>query len=140
MALNIIPDYASLPRKQHQLAQTQSAAAEANKAQDMVKLRKAAQEFENMLTEMMVRSMRKATPKSDLFGKTTSQEWFTEMLDTEYVRLIGENGGLGFTENLLQSLKKYEPLAERAAVHQGSKNPYTEKAALAPSKGAPVIP
>ena len=140
MALNIIPEYANLPRAQHQLAQTKSAAAkakQANETQNTERLQKAAQEFENVLTRMMVRSMRQATPKSDLFSKSTAQEWFTEMLDEEYVRLMGENGGLGFTQSLLNSLKKHEPLAGQAAKQQASKNPYVEKTALAPSTKTP---
>ena len=149
MALNLIPDYASQPRQQQKLSQTRSEVEQANQTQDKVRLRKAAQEFENMLTEMMMRSMRKATPPATLFGENGKQEWFTEMLDSEFVRRIGESGGLGYTESLLRSLDKYSsgPLkpgakadGSQAAAQDGSKMRYAKSAGLSITKAIPPAP
>lgn len=57
-------------------------------------LRAAAAEFEALLTEQLVSSMRKTVPES-VFFNTPGVKLFNEMLDGEYVRLMTDRGGIG---------------------------------------------
>ena len=47
--------------------------------------------FQNVLVEEMVKAMRKATPKAELFGNSTGKEIFESFLDAEYAKALGEN-------------------------------------------------
>lgn len=71
---------------------------------DVDRLKQAAREFEALFLEQMVREMRDATPKSDLFGREKGEEIFQEMLDGEFVRLMTEAGGIGLANFILRSL------------------------------------
>jgi Rod binding domain-containing protein len=63
-------------------------------------------EFQNILLHEMVKAMRDATPKENLFGDNTGREMFESFLDQEYVRVMGERmGSLGLTEALKEQLR-----------------------------------
>jgi len=62
-------------------------------------------EFQNILLHEMVKAMRDAVPKENLFGDNTGREMFESFLDQEYVRVMGESmGSLGLTETLKEQL------------------------------------
>ena len=69
-----------------------------------LRLKQAAREFESLLLEQMVKEMRDATPKSDLFGEEKGRELFQEMLDGEFVRVMSDSGGIGLADFLVRSL------------------------------------
>lgn len=69
------------------------------------KIRSAAREFEALLMEHMVKEMRKTVPES-VFFKGPGHELFREMLDGEFVRLMGDRGGLGIADQLTEHLSK----------------------------------
>ena len=51
-----------------------------------------AKAFEQMLMEMMVRSMRKTVQSSELFGPSLGGEHYVEFLDSLYVEMACERG------------------------------------------------
>lgn len=71
---------------------------------DSQRLKQAAREFEALFLEQMVKEMRDATPKSELFGSEKGHELFREMMDGEYVRLMSESGGIGLADFIVRSL------------------------------------
>ncbi|MCZ6531439.1 MAG: rod-binding protein [SAR324 cluster bacterium] len=73
--------------------------------QDKARLRKAAQEFEALLVEQMLKEMRKSVPESNLFGKEKGREIFKEMLDGEFVRLMTGRGGIGLADFIVRNLE-----------------------------------
>ncbi len=77
-----------------------------NAGQDKARLRKAAQEFEALLVEQMLKEMRKTVPESNLFGEEKGREIFREMLDGEFARLMTGRGGIGIADFIVRSLEK----------------------------------
>jgi len=67
-----------------------------------------AREFEALMLEQMLRTMREATPKAELFGKSRGEKLFQEMLDGEYMRLFSRRGGIGLSDLLVQHMNKYQ--------------------------------
>ena len=64
-------------------------------------LRKAAEEFESLLIEQLVREMRKSVPQSGLFGERDKEQMFEELLDGEYAQAMVRRGGLGVADLLM---------------------------------------
>jgi Rod binding domain-containing protein len=65
-------------------------------------LREAAVEFESLLMNMMVKSMRSSVPESDLFGDQSHVRMYEEMRDTELSKVMAHQGGLGLAEMIVQ--------------------------------------
>ncbi|MDH4246617.1 MAG: rod-binding protein [Deltaproteobacteria bacterium] len=74
----------------------------AGAALEKTRMREAAQEFESLMIEQMIREMRKNVPKSDLFGNSKGQEIFEEMLDGEYAKNMVDKGGIGLADMLVR--------------------------------------
>lgn len=68
-----------------------------------LRLKEAAREFEALLLEQLVKEMRKAAPKSDLFGEEKGRELYQEMLDGEFVRVMSNAGGIGLADFIVRS-------------------------------------
>ncbi len=100
---SILPSWAS-GRHGAQI-QALKALGGAGRAEDS-RLREAAKEFEGIMVEMMVKAMRKNVPESPLLGKSNARGIFQEMLDSEYVRLMVDRGGLGIADLLVDQLGK----------------------------------
>ena len=73
-------------------------------SKDKKRLQGAAQEFESLLLETMVKEMRTSVPKSKLMGDDPGRELFNEMLDGEFVRLMSSRGGIGLADFLVNNL------------------------------------
>ena len=56
------------------------------------------------MVEFMVKSMRANVPESPLFPHNNGEQIFKEMLDTQYAKLIVDNGGLGLARMMVQQL------------------------------------
>jgi flagellar protein FlgJ len=82
-------------------------------AQDDTALRAAAQQFEAMFLQEMMRSMRQATIKSDLM-ESNALDTFEGMFDKEVAMQMAKKGGMGMADMLVQQMKKNLP-AEAAA-------------------------
>lgn len=66
-------------------------------------LKAAAKQLEGLFVQMMLKSMRQATPKGGLFDSQQS-EMFTTMLDQQVAESVASQGKLGFAESMLKSL------------------------------------
>ncbi len=65
-----------------------------------------AKEFETLMVEMMLKSMRKNVPESPMFGESNAREIFQDMLDGEYARLMVNRTGFGIADSLVRQLGK----------------------------------
>lgn len=66
-------------------------------------LRVAAKQIEGLFVQMMLKSMRDATPKQGMFNSQQG-EMFTSMLDQQMSQNLSDNGRLGLAESIFKSL------------------------------------
>ena len=71
---------------------------------DDVRLRKAAEDFEALLTQQMLKTMREAGFKSDLLPESNGEKVFRSMLDEQYAQSMAQSEG-SLAEALLRQLK-----------------------------------
>ena len=69
-----------------------------------VQLRKAAEDFEALLTQQMLKTMREAGFKSDLLPESNGEKIFRSMLDERYAQSMAKSEG-SLAEGLLRQLK-----------------------------------
>jgi flagellar protein FlgJ len=69
-------------------------------------LKTACQEFESVFLNMMLSTMRKTIPESDLVEKSQGTEMFESMLDEEYSKTLSKSGGIGLADMMFKQLKK----------------------------------
>ncbi len=67
------------------------------------KLKKACQDFEAIFLNNLFKSMRQTVPKSDLFGSTKDEEFFTEMMDSEVAQAASKQKSIGISGHALSS-------------------------------------
>ncbi|MBS1256833.1 MAG: Peptidoglycan hydrolase FlgJ [Deltaproteobacteria bacterium] len=72
---------------------------------DDARLREAANEFEAIFIQQMLKTMRKTSLESDLIPKSEGEKIFRSMLDEQYARLSAKSGSLGLGEMIFQQLK-----------------------------------
>ncbi|MDN3513548.1 MAG: rod-binding protein [Candidatus Brocadia sp.] len=79
----------------------------------MPSLKKASQDFESILVNLVVNAMWKTIPKSDLFGENNGgMETYTEIMYTALSQDIVAKGGLGVAPIIYQQLLQDNGLAE----------------------------
>ncbi len=61
---------------------------------DDVRLRKAAGDFEALLTQQMLKTMREAGFKSDLLPESNGEKIFRSMLDEQYAQSMAQSEGI----------------------------------------------
>jgi Rod binding domain-containing protein len=71
--------------------------------EEFERFKEAAQEFESVLVEQMVKEMRTGDFKSTLYGKDSGMETYRDMLDGEYVRLMSQRGGIGLADFMIRN-------------------------------------
>lgn len=71
---------------------------------DQEKLRSSCRDFESVLLNMMLQSMRATVPKSDFFGQNQGREMFESMLDQEITKDMAKAGGVGLADMLFKQL------------------------------------
>ena len=69
------------------------------------KLREAANEFEAIFIQQMLKSMRKTSFESELLPKSEGEKIFRSMLDEQYAKLSAKSGNLGLGQMIYQQLK-----------------------------------
>ena len=69
------------------------------------KLREAANEFEAIFIQQMLKSMRKTSLESDFLPKSEGEKIFRSMLDEQYAKLSAKSGSLGLGQMIYQQLK-----------------------------------
>ena len=72
---------------------------------DDAKLREAANDFEAIFIQQMLKTMRKTSFESDLLPKSEGEKVFQSLLDEQYSQLSAKSGSLGFGEMIYQQLK-----------------------------------
>jgi flagellar protein FlgJ len=78
-------------------------------------MRAAAQQFETLLLDMMVKSMRQTVPgEGPLDNEGTRM--FTELLDQQFSRSIAQKGGLGLADLIVKQLTQLRKAGQEAAV------------------------
>jgi flagellar protein FlgJ len=71
---------------------------------DDARLRKAAEDFEALLTQQMLKTMREAGFKSDLLPESNSEKIFRSMLDEQHAQSMVQSEG-SLAEALLRQLQ-----------------------------------
>jgi flagellar protein FlgJ len=101
MQLNVLPDF-SLQRGGSQLEAMRQ--RRQDPAAERARLEGAAKEFEGIMMELMVKSMRANVPESPIFGRSTGREIFSDMLDSQYARMMVDRGGVGLARLMVSQL------------------------------------
>lgn len=77
-------------------------------------LREVAKQFEAMLLDVVVKSMRATVPGDGPLDSAGSQ-MFTEMLDQQFVQGVSAQGGLGLADVLVRQLSQLHGHANQAS-------------------------
>ena len=72
---------------------------------DEAKLREAANEFEAIFIQQMLKTMRKTSLESDFIKKSEGEKIFRSMLDEQYAIMSAKSGRLGLGEMIFQQLR-----------------------------------
>ncbi len=68
-------------------------------------IKQVAKQFDAMFTQMMLKSMRDATPQDGVFDSSTSKT-YTSMLDEQLSQQMASHGGLGVADALMKQLMR----------------------------------
>ena len=71
-------------------------------------IKKVAKEFESIFTSIMLRSMRKTVGENPLIPSSFGEEVYTDMLDSEYSKMIANNASLGLSDLIVRELERQE--------------------------------
>ena len=74
---------------------------------DDLKLRDAANEFEAIFIQQMLKTMRKTSIESDLIPKSEGEKLFQSMLDEKYSEISAKSGSLGLGDMIYKQLKTH---------------------------------
>jgi len=97
------------PSSYHDFAALQGLKGRAREdGQSETALRAAAQQFESMFLQEMMRTMRQATIKGDLL-ESHALDTFEGMFDKEVAMQMAKRGGMGLADMLVQQMKKHLP-------------------------------
>ena len=72
---------------------------------DDAKLREAANDFEAIFIQQMLKTMRKTSFESDLLPKSEGEKVFQSILDEQYAQISAKSGSLGLGEMIYHQLK-----------------------------------
>ncbi|MFM1887010.1 MAG: hypothetical protein RL026_2167 [Pseudomonadota bacterium] len=98
-------------------------------------MREAARQFEGLFTSMLLKSMRDATPKSDLFG-SDQQAFYQDMFDQQLAMHLAAGQGIGLAEQLVQQLMRAPGSASAGAPAPGSREAFIAAVRPAAEKAA----
>ena len=68
------------------------------------RLREAANDFEAIFVQQMLKTMRKTSFESNLIPKSEGEKYFRSMLDEHYSQLTAKSGSLGLGEMIYKQL------------------------------------
>ena len=69
-------------------------------------LKQACKDFETIFTNFMLKSMRKTVTKGDLFGSSSQEEMFQDMMDAEYCKSATKSSSLGIADALYKQISQ----------------------------------
>ena len=72
---------------------------------DEAKLREAANEFEAIFIQQMLKTMRKTSLESEFIKKSEGEKIFRSMLDEQYAIISAKSGSLGLGEMIFKQLR-----------------------------------
>ena len=94
---------------------------EKNKINDIKEIKKLANEFESIFTELMLKSMRTLFKRAAWSMVEMVKTFFKGMLDTEYAKAMAEQRSSGIADSIESHLlQTYDPSLYRKAVVQKS--------------------
>lgn len=64
--------------------------------------REAAEAFESLFLEQLMKEMRTSMPEGGLFKRGFAEKTFEEMLDRTYAGLMAQRGGIGISDAMLR--------------------------------------
>ena len=79
-----------------------------NKTKSDQDVQKAAQDFEAVLLNMVLKAMWKTVPKSDLFEKNSATNIYEGLMHSSLSEEMASNGGLGIAKVLAQQLRRQQ--------------------------------
>ena len=83
---------------------------EKNKINDIKEIKKLANEFESIFTELMLKSMRSSVQKGGLVDGGNGEDIFKGMLDTEYAKAMAEQKDRRIADSIESHLlQAYDP-------------------------------
>jgi peptidoglycan hydrolase FlgJ len=94
-------------------------------------IREAARQFESLFTTMMLKSMRDASPKDELFG-SDQQDFYQDMFDQQMSMQLSKGKGLGLADMLVRQLM------QGVDAEQLTKNPALAPLSAAGGAGQPA--
>lgn len=89
---------------------------------DEKELKKACQEFEALMLDMIYKQMKATVIKSQLVEEEPGREIFESMLDEEIARQAAEAGGIGLADSLYKQLSRQYGRKTAAAVQNSGKS------------------
>ena len=69
------------------------------------KLMEECREFESVLLNCMLKSMRRTVPKNSLFSGGKAEEIYTSLLDEQYALILSKTAGSGIADELYRQMK-----------------------------------
>ena len=85
--------------------QNQKALPNQNNISDKEKLREAADEFESIFIQQMLKTMGETSIESDLLPKSEGEKVFQSMLDEQYSKMSAKSGSLGLGDLIYNQFK-----------------------------------
>ena len=80
---------------------------------ELLRLKKACVDFEALLYNSMLKSMRKTVDKSELFSGGSAESIYTSMLDQEYAAILSKNSRNGVADRLFEQLMQRKISSEK---------------------------
>ncbi len=71
---------------------------------ELAQLKKTAQDFESIFLTMILKNMRQAIPKSDLFGEGMAGEVYSGMFDERIAQVVASKGGIHLSDTIVDSI------------------------------------
>lgn len=112
-------------------------------ANDPESLREAARQFEALMVQTMLKTMRdtRFTSEDDPFADTSSLRMYRELLDQHWAQKLAEGRGLGFAEAMVRQMQRYAgaPAAEGTGVRADGAAAPARPLPAAPAAESPIL-
>ena len=100
-----LPNSRVFTEKEAGLESLKARAQQLKANREMKKLQDVATEFEALLINQMLKSMRKTINKNEMFHGGSAEDMFQALQDTEYSKIIANSEEFGLAESIVDSFK-----------------------------------